>query len=96
MLAVMMAVAIRETAARPKQRLARRGDAVVAEVSVGAATVLTVLLALTTVLRPTPWWDPRVAVPIAGIVLVGALNAASLALDSILGGVGSVRPAIEA
>ena len=95
--AVMMAVAVRETAVRPRGRLARGvGNIAVSAVSIGVATGLTVLLALTTALRPAPWWDPRIAIPIVGIVLGGALNAASLALDTVLGGVALERPGIEA
>ncbi len=92
----MSAVAAREVAARPKQRLARGGNLWVSAAAVGASTVLAVLLALATALRPQPWWDPRYAIPIAGIVLGGALSSGSLALDGVLGGAAAARAGIEA
>jgi len=55
-----------------------------------------VLLALVTAVRPTPWYEPRYAIPLMGIVLGSVLNAASLALDGILDGVQRERARIEA
>jgi putative ABC transport system permease protein len=93
---VMVLIAAREVAARPDTRLIRNGNLVVGGIAVGAATALTATLALTTAIRPDPWFDPRYAVPLAGIVLGNVLNAASLTLDGMLGGVGRERAAIEA
>jgi putative ABC transport system permease protein len=53
-------------------------------------------LALTTAIRPQPWFDPHYAIPLAAIILGSVLNSASLALDSFLGSVRLERPAIEA
>jgi putative ABC transport system permease protein len=93
---VMVLVASREVAARPEARLVRGGNLVVGGLAVAAATALTSVLALATAIRPQPWFDPRYAVPLAGIVLGNVLNAASVALDAMLGGVGRERAAIEA
>ncbi len=65
-------------------------------VVVGATTALTAVLALTTAIRPHPWWAPQYAIPLAGIILGSVLNAASLSLDHVLGTVGRERAAIEA
>ncbi|MDE2583412.1 MAG: iron export ABC transporter permease subunit FetB [Rhodospirillales bacterium] len=92
----MTAIAAREVAVRPEQRLTRLGNFAVGASAVAFATFLTAILALTTAIRPTPWYDPRYAVPLAGIVLGNVLNGASLALDSLLGGVVRERAAIEA
>ena len=54
------------------------------------------ILALTTAIRPQPWFDPHYAIPLAGIILGNVLNSASLSLDSFLGAVGRERQAIEA
>jgi putative ABC transport system permease protein len=67
-----------------------------ATASVGLSSIATVVLALLTVLHPTPWYEPRYAVPLIGIVLGNVLNAASLGLDTFYGGVVSARAAIEA
>jgi putative ABC transport system permease protein len=93
---VMVAIAGREVAARPEQRLGRFGNYTVGASAVALATFLTAILALTTAIRPHPWYDPRYAIPLAGIVLGNVLNGASLALDSMLGGVVRERGAIEA
>jgi putative ABC transport system permease protein len=92
---LMTAIAAREVAARPERKLHHFGNEVVGLVAVGFATMIASVLALTTALRPTPWYDARYAIPLAGIVLGNVLNAASLALDHLLGGVVHERAAIE-
>ena len=93
---VMVAIAGREVAARPEQRLGRFGNYAVGASAVAFATFLTAILALTTAIRPQPWYDARYAIPLAGIILGSVLNGGSLALDSLLGGVVRERAAIEA
>ncbi len=96
LVAVMIAIAAREVAARPKQRLVRGGNWVAGGSAVALATGIASILALTTALRPQPWYDPRYAIPLAGIILGNALSAASLSLDGVLDGVVRERAAIEA
>jgi putative ABC transport system permease protein len=93
---VMVAIAGREVAARPEQRLGRFGNYAVGASAVAIATFLTAILALTTAIRPQPWYSARYAIPLAGIVLGNVLNGGSLALDSLLDGVVRERAAIEA
>ena len=93
---LMTLIAAREVAARPERRLARMGNHVVSAIAVGVATLIACVLALTTALRPQPWYDARYAIPLAGIVLGSVLNSGSLALDGLLGGMVSARPGIEA
>ncbi len=95
-LLAMAAMAGREVAARPEQRLGRFGNYSVGAGAVLLATFITATLALTTAIRPVPWYDARYAIPLAGIVLGNVMNAASLALDALLGGVVRERAAIEA
>jgi len=95
-LVVMTLVAVREAAARPRHRLARHGNYWVAGLAVGASTALAALLALTTALRPEPWWNPRYAIPVTGIVLGSAFGTASLTLDGVLGAAAAARAGIEA
>lgn len=92
----MIAAATREVATRPKQRLERLMNYQISAAVVSCAGFATVLLALTTAVRPTPWYEPRYAIPLMGIVLGSVLNAASLALDGILDGVVRERARIEA
>ncbi len=93
---VMAAVATREIAARPERRFRGVSGLALSAGAVAIATVVTVGLALATAIRPHPWYDPRYAVALVGIILGSVLNAGSLALDSLLTGVGRERPAIEA
>ncbi|MDQ8032652.1 MAG: iron export ABC transporter permease subunit FetB [Bordetella sp.] len=95
-LALMMGLAAREVAARPRERLAGRGNAWVGGLTVACTTVLTALFVLHTALRPDPWYDPRYIIALVGILLGSVLNAASLALDSMLSGIRRERAAIEA
>ena len=95
-LLVMTAVAGREVAARPEQRLARWGNLRAGAAAVAFATGVTSVLALTTALRPDPWYDARYAIPLAGIVLGNVLAASSLALDHLLAGVVREKAVIEA
>ena len=92
----MVAIAAREVAARPERRLANQGNLAIGASAVAAATGLTTTLALVTAIRPTPWFDPRYAIPLAGIVLGNVLTASSMALDGVLGDVVRERGAIEA
>lgn len=92
---LMVLVAAREVAARPERRLRGFQGQAVGIAGVAFATFATAILALTTAIRPQPWFDPRYAVPLAGIILGSVLNAASLALDGVLGGAGRERAAIE-
>jgi putative ABC transport system permease protein len=89
-------VAAREVAARPERRFRRQGNLLISLTGVGTATVLTGGFALLTAIRPQPWFDPHYAIPLVGIVLGSVLNAGSIALDGVLGGVEGAQPAIEA
>lgn len=93
---LMIGAAAREVAVRPKQRLRRWGNYRIASVVVAGASMATVLLALTTAIRPHPWHDPRYAIPLMGIVLGSVLNSASIALDTFLGDVAGARNQVEA
>jgi putative ABC transport system permease protein len=93
---VMVLVAARETAARPERRFKGQATLAIGAASVASATLVTALFALTTALRPHPWYDPRYAIPLAGILLGNILNATSLSLDSLLGAIARERPAVEA
>lgn len=92
----MVAISGWEVASRPEQRLGRFGNYLIGATAVSIATALTSILALTTAIRPSPWYDVHYAIPLAGIILGNVLNGASLALDSMLGGVVRERAAIEA
>jgi putative ABC transport system permease protein len=93
---VMGAIAAREIAARPARKFRGLAGLAISGATVGLATLTTAILALTTAIRPHPWYDPRYAVSLVGIILGSVLNSGSLALDGIVGGVWRERTAIEA
>ena len=93
---VMVLIAAREAAARPEKRLKQAAGFWIGLGSISSATLLTALFALTTALRPHPWYDARYAVPLAGVLLGNILNATSLALDGFLGSISREKGAIEA
>ncbi len=94
---VMGAIAAREIAARPVRQVPVASPAWrSAKPPSALATLVTAILALTTAIRPHPWYDPRYAISLVGIILGSVLNSGSLALDGIVGGVWRERSAIEA
>lgn len=93
---LMIGAAAREVAARPAERLRGWAHYRIGAAVVAAASVATVALALLTAIRPSPWYDPRYAIPLMGIVLGSVLNSASLALDCFFGGLVSGCTGIEA
>jgi putative ABC transport system permease protein len=93
---LMTVVAAREVGARTERRLARFGNYAIAASVVTVATGVTAALALTTAIQPHPWWNPRYAIPLVGIILGSVLNAGSLSLDSMLEGASHDRTSIEA
>ncbi len=93
---LMVVATAREVASRARTPLAGSAGLRISLAVVGASSMLTVALALSTALRPDPWYDPRYAIPLMGIVLGSVLNSASIALDAFLAGARSSAPVIEA
>jgi putative ABC transport system permease protein len=60
------------------------------------AGILVTVLALTTQVQPDPWWSPRFALPLFGMILGNTMTGVSLGLDTLNGAVNRERPAIEA
>ncbi|MFL9924041.1 ABC transporter permease [Herbaspirillum lusitanum] len=92
---VMIAAAAREVAVRPARRLRGWQSYGISGAMVSATSLLTVLLALLTAIRPEPWYDPRYAIPLMGIVLGSILNSASLTLDVFFNSVYNFRSVID-
>ena len=93
---LMMLVAAREVAARPERKLKGFGNLAIGASGVVLATAATAVLALTTAIRPQPWFDPRYALPLTGIILGNVLNAGAITLDGVLSGFPRERAEIEA
>lgn len=93
---VMIAFAGREIWARQERRLAGPWG-----YSLGAATMMlagtfVTVFALTTQIEPSPWWSPRFALPLFGMVLGNTMTGVSLGLDTLHTTLFRERPAIEA
>lgn len=94
--AVMLGAATFEVGSRQRRRLTGVWHLGIGGGAVGIATLGIALFALAGSLRPTPWYDARHAIPLVGIILGTAMNAASLALNQVFASVTRERAAIEA
>ena len=87
----------REVMARQDRRL--RGALWSFGLGTGAmlfAGMIVTVLALTTQIRPDPWYDPRYAIPLLGMILGNAMTGISLGLNALTMAVARERAAIEA
>ncbi len=60
------------------------------------AASLVTLLALTTSVRPHPWYDPRFAIPLLGMILGNTMSGVSLGLNTLTTAAARERNAVEA
>ena len=64
--------------------------------SVTAGAGLVTVLALTVIVQPEPWHQPRYAIPLLGMILGNAMTGVSLALDALVTTATRERASIEA
>jgi putative ABC transport system permease protein len=95
-LAVMAGAATYEVGARQDQRLGLLSHYSTGGAATVLATLAITVLALTTTLRPHPWYNVREAVPLTGILLGNVMNAVSLALNGFFNSIRRERNAVEA
>ncbi|HWA60620.1 MAG TPA: ABC transporter permease [Caulobacteraceae bacterium] len=91
----MGAIAAREITARSVRNFKDFTGLGLAATGVVIATVVTAGLALSTAIRPHPWYDPRYAISLVGIIMGSVLNAGSLTFDTMLGSLVRERTTIE-
>jgi putative ABC transport system permease protein len=60
------------------------------------SSVLVTVFALLTALRPNPWYDPRYAIPLLGMILGNCMTGIALGLDTLTTSLVSRRAAVEA
>ena len=92
----MVLFAGREAVARQDRRLAGWWSYGLGTGAMLAAAAAVMVFALTTALRPDPWYDPRYAIPLLGMVLGNTMTGISLGLNSLTGDLVGSRAAIEA
>lgn len=93
---VMIAFAGREATARQDRPLAGWWSFGLGAACMTMAASLVTVFALTTALRPDPWYDPRYAIPLLGMILGNTMNGVSLGLNTLTNGVALRRAAVEA
>jgi len=93
---VMILFAGREAIARQEHRFEGWWSYGLGTGSMMMAGLLVLVFGLTTQISPDPWYDPRYAVPLMGMILGNTMNGVSIGLDRILSGARSGRAAIEA
>lgn len=93
---VMTAFASREIRARQERRLRGVWGFGLGAATMAAAGMVVTVFALTLQLDPVPWWSPRYALPLFGMILGNTMTGVSLGLDTLHGAVHRERAAIEA
>jgi len=93
---IMIGLAGREVAARQKRKFTGWWTYGLGTSSLMIACSIVTVLALTTQIRPEPWFDPRFALPILGMILGNTLNGVTIGLDRLLSSAFEGRAAIEA
>ena len=96
MATVMALVAGREIMARQTRRLTGWWSYGLGTGTMTIAAGMLTLVALLGSLQPTPWFDPRYAIPLFGMILGNAMTGISLGLDTLTMAVDKDRAAIEA
>ena len=80
---VMVAVAGYEVMARQKNRLKGIWAYGLGVSTMLVAAISVTVLALGTQIRPDPWFDPRYAIPLLGMILGNTMTGISLGLDTL-------------
>ncbi len=93
---VMLLFAGREVMARQERRLKGLAGYGLGTGSMLVAAGLVTLLALTAQIGAAPWYDPRYAIPLFGMILGNTMTGISLGLDALLTAAVRERAAIEA
>ncbi|MFB3054969.1 MAG: iron export ABC transporter permease subunit FetB [Alphaproteobacteria bacterium] len=93
---VMVLFAGREVMARQKRRLAGWWAYGIGTTAMLFAGTMVTVFALTTQIRPEPWFEPRVALPLMGMILGNTMTGVSLGIDRLLTGAVDARVSIEA
>jgi len=94
--AAMVVFAGREIWARQERRLSGAWGYGLGATSMLVAGTLVTLFALTTQIRPAPWWSPQFSLPLFGMILGNTMTGVSLGLDTLHATLHRERRAIEA
>lgn len=92
----MILFAGREIMARQERRLTGLWSYGLGTACMLVAATLVTIFALTTAVRPDPWYDPRYALPLLGMILGNTMTGISLGLHTLTTGLLRERGAVEA
>ena len=92
---VMVLAAGREVHARQKRRLRGAWGFGIGLSAMFISSFAVTLLALSTVIHAEPWYAPRYAIPLLGMLLGNTMNGVALALNQLTQSVRAHRAAIE-
>lgn len=92
----MILFAGREVMARQERGFARLWAYGIGTSALLMASTLVTLFALTTQVQPEPWYDPRYALPLLGMILGNTMTGIALGLQRLTEGARQQRAAIEA
>jgi putative ABC transport system permease protein len=93
---VMILFAGQEVMQRQERRLAGWWSYGLGTACMMMSSVLVTTFALLTALRPNPWYDPRYAIPLLGMILGNCMTGIALGLDTLTTGLVSRRASVEA
>ncbi|MCP4327474.1 MAG: iron export ABC transporter permease subunit FetB [Alphaproteobacteria bacterium] len=94
--AIMVGFAGYEVTARQRRSLSGLWTYGIGTTTMLAAAGLITVLALTTMVRPEPWYDPRYALPLLGMILGNAMTGIALGLNALFTMAAREQAAIEA
>ena len=92
----MVLFAGREVVARQDKGFSRLWAYGIGTSAMLMAVTLVTIFALGTQVRPDPWYDPRYAIPLLGMILGNTMTGVSLGLHALTKGAQTRRAAIEA
>lgn len=93
---IMIAFAGREAWARQERKLRGYWGVGIGAGAMMVGGILVTVVALTTLIGPTPWWSPQYALPLFGMILGNTMTGVSLALDTLHTRLYRERVAVEA
>ncbi|MHC4939075.1 MAG: ABC transporter permease [Planctomycetota bacterium] len=93
---VMLTVAAREVVARQKRRFRGARAWGIGSLSMFVSSFAVTLFGLLAVVGPDPWYAPRYAIPLLGMMTGNTMNGIALGLNQLTQGTARARGAIEA
>jgi putative ABC transport system permease protein len=93
---VMLAVAGREVSKRPKRRLRGGWGYGIGTGAMFVSSFSVSVFGLAAIVQADPWWDPRYAIPVLGMLLGNTMTGVALSIDRLTAAAWDGRETIEA